>query len=116
MERLLGPVLGFGPQMAGVPKPDLPGCFYVNTGYGILLLLFFRVPRSPTLVSEPMADNFAQTVKQQADIVRIVGEYVKLRKSGANWSALCPFHQEKSGSFYLYPATAAMSMATCSAS
>ena len=53
-----------------------------------------------------MADNFAQTVKQQADIVRIVGEYVKLRKSGANWTALCPFHQEKSGSFYLYPGTA----------
>jgi DNA primase len=53
-----------------------------------------------------MADNFSQTVKQQADIVRIVGEYVKLRKSGANWSALCPFHKEKSGSFYLYPGTA----------
>ena len=53
-----------------------------------------------------MADNFSQIVKQQADIVRIVGEYVKLRKSGANWSALCPFHKEKSGSFYLYPATA----------
>ncbi len=53
-----------------------------------------------------MADNFAQTVKQQTDIVRIVGDYVKLRKSGANWSALCPFHKEKSGSFYLYPATA----------
>jgi DNA primase len=53
-----------------------------------------------------MADNFAQTVKQQTDIVRIVGEYVKLRKSGANWSALCPFHREKSGSFYLYPVTA----------
>jgi DNA primase len=53
-----------------------------------------------------MADSFSQTVKQQADIVRIVGEYVKLRKSGANWSALCPFHKEKSGSFYLYPGTA----------
>ena len=53
-----------------------------------------------------MADNFAQTVKQQTDIVRIVGDYVKLRKSGANWSALCPFHKEKSGSFYLYPTTA----------
>jgi DNA primase len=52
-----------------------------------------------------MADSFSQTVKQQADIVRIVGEYVKLRKSGANWSALCPFHKEKSGSFYLYPGT-----------
>ena len=53
-----------------------------------------------------MADNFSQSVKEQADIVRIVGEYVKLRKSGANWSALCPFHKEKSGSFYLYPGTA----------
>ncbi len=53
-----------------------------------------------------MADNFSQVVKQQADIVRIVGEYLKLRKSGANWSALCPFHKEKSGSFYLYPGTA----------
>ena len=53
-----------------------------------------------------MADNFSQVVKQQADIVRIVGEYVKLRKSGANWSALCPFHKEKSGSFYLYPGNA----------
>jgi DNA primase len=53
-----------------------------------------------------MADNFAQQVKQQADIVRIVGDYIKLRKSGANWSALCPFHKEKSGSFYLYPASA----------
>ncbi len=53
-----------------------------------------------------MADSFAQTVKQQADIVRIVGDYVKLRKSGANWNALCPFHKERSGSFYLYPGTA----------
>src|ERR1700747_1819485 len=58
-----------------------------------------------TKSSPPMADSFAQTVKQQADIVRIVGEYVKLRKSGANWSALCPFHKEKSGSFYVYTAT-----------
>lgn len=53
-----------------------------------------------------MADSFAQTVKQQADIVRIVGEYIRLRKSGANWNALCPFHKERSGSFYLYPGTA----------
>jgi DNA primase len=47
-----------------------------------------------------MADDFAQTVKQQADIVRIIGDYVKLKKSGAqNFSGLCPFHKEKSPSF-----------------
>ena len=47
-----------------------------------------------------MAENFAQTVKQQADIVKIVGDYVKLRKTGAqNYTGLCPFHKEKTGSF-----------------
>ncbi len=48
-----------------------------------------------------MPDDFAQLVKQQADIVRIIGEYVKLRKTGAqNYTGLCPFHKEKTGSFY----------------
>src|SRR3954452_22612494 len=47
--------------------------------------------------------DFAYTVKQQADIVRIVGEYVKLRKSGAqNYSGICPFHSEKTGSFSVH--------------
>jgi DNA primase len=47
-----------------------------------------------------VADNFAQTVKQMADIVKIVGDYVKLRKTGAqNYTGLCPFHKEKTGSF-----------------
>ncbi|HWB33334.1 MAG TPA: DNA primase [Acidobacteriaceae bacterium] len=47
-----------------------------------------------------MPDDFSQLVKQQADIVRIVGEYVKLRKTGAqNYTGLCPFHKEKTGSF-----------------
>jgi DNA primase len=47
-----------------------------------------------------MADNFAQIVKSQVDIVKIIGDYVKLRKTGAqNYSGLCPFHKEKTGSF-----------------
>jgi DNA primase len=47
-----------------------------------------------------LSDNFAQLVKQQADIVRIIGDYLKLRKSGAqNYTGLCPFHKEKTGSF-----------------
>ena len=47
--------------------------------------------------------DFAYTVKQQADIVRIIGEYVKLRKAGAqNYSGLCPFHGEKTPSFSVH--------------
>ncbi len=47
--------------------------------------------------------DFAYTVKQQADIIRIVGEYVKLRKAGAqNYSGLCPFHGEKTPSFSVH--------------
>jgi len=47
--------------------------------------------------------DFAYNLKQQADIVRIVGEYVKLKKSGAqNFSGLCPFHQEKTPSFSVH--------------
>ncbi|MGA7314333.1 MAG: DNA primase [Silvibacterium sp.] len=50
-----------------------------------------------------MADNFAQTVKQQADILKIIGEYVRLKKSGAqNYTGLCPFHSEKSPSFSVH--------------
>ena len=47
--------------------------------------------------------DFKETVKQQADIVRIVGDYVKLKKAGAqNYSGLCPFHNEKTPSFSVH--------------
>src|SRR6476620_9832583 len=47
--------------------------------------------------------DFAYTVKQQADIVRIVGDYVKLKKAGAqNYSGLCPFHSEQTASFSVH--------------
>ena len=47
--------------------------------------------------------DFAQTVKQQADIVKIVEGYIRLRKAGAqNYSGLCPFHKEKSPSFSVH--------------
>src|SRR5579872_3949326 len=47
--------------------------------------------------------DFKDIVKQQADIVRIVGDYVKLRKAGAvNYSGLCPFHNENTPSFSVH--------------
>jgi len=47
--------------------------------------------------------DFAYTVKQQADVVRVIGEYIKLRKTGAqNYSGLCPFHNEKTPSFSVH--------------
>jgi DNA primase len=49
------------------------------------------------------ASDFKETVKQQADIVRVVGDYVKLKKAGAqNYSGLCPFHNEKTASFSVH--------------
>jgi len=55
-----------------------------------------RHPSMPT-------EDFKETVKQQADIVRIVGDYIKLKKAGAqNYSGLCPFHGEKTPSFSVH--------------
>jgi DNA primase len=47
--------------------------------------------------------DFAQSVKQQADIVKVIEGYIRLRKTGGvNFSGLCPFHKEKSPSFSVH--------------
>ena len=47
--------------------------------------------------------DFAQSVKQQADIVKVIEGYIRLRKAGStNYSGLCPFHKEKSPSFSVH--------------
>ena len=52
-----------------------------------------------------LPSDFAQTLKLQADIVRIIGDYVTLKKAGAqNYSGLCPFHKEKTPSFSVHAA------------
>jgi len=47
--------------------------------------------------------DFRDQLKSAADIVSVVGDYVRLRKSGAhNYSGLCPFHSEKTPSFSVH--------------
>src|SRR5436309_13187015 len=48
--------------------------------------------------------TFIDDLRRQADIVRVIQDYVTLKKKGANWMACCPFHQEKSPSFSVNPA------------
>lgn len=45
-----------------------------------------------------------ERIKEAANIVDVVSEFVTLRKSGANYKGLCPFHNEKTPSFYVSPA------------
>lgn len=48
--------------------------------------------------------TFIDDLKRQADIVRVVQDYVQLKKKGASWMACCPFHKEKTPSFSVSPA------------
>lgn len=47
--------------------------------------------------------SFIQELLARVDVVEVVGKHVKLKKSGANWMGLCPFHNEKSPSFSVSP-------------
>ena len=51
-----------------------------------------------------LPSDFSRHVKSAADIVRIIGEQVRLKKSGNNYLGLCPFHQEKTPSFSVHSA------------
>jgi DNA primase len=52
------------------------------------------------MIPEPIIDE----VRARADIVEVIGEQVPLKRAGKDFSALCPFHHEKTPSFYVVPA------------
>lgn len=47
--------------------------------------------------------TFIDDLRRQSDIVRVIQDYVQLKKKGANWMACCPFHKEKTPSFSVSP-------------
>src|ERR1700755_3451236 len=50
-----------------------------------------------------IAQQTIQQILSRIDIIEIVGEFVRLKKRGANYLGLCPFHNEKSPSFTVSP-------------
>lgn len=64
-------------------------------------LSFFAGLVWPNMTSEPT--SVIERVKSKLDIVEQIGATVPLRKSGKAWRGLCPFHGERTPSFYVYP-------------
>lgn len=52
-----------------------------------------------------LSDNFLQELKMKTDIEDVISTYVTLKRRGATLVGLCPFHNEKTPSFTVYPAT-----------
>lgn len=48
-------------------------------------------------------DHVVEEVRDRAEIVEVLGEFVQLKRSGKDFKGLCPFHQEKTPSFYVVP-------------
>jgi DNA primase len=46
-------------------------------------------------------EQFLETVRDSVSIVELIGSYVNLKKRGKDWAALCPFHSEKTPSFWV---------------
>ncbi|MGQ9727010.1 MAG: CHC2 zinc finger domain-containing protein, partial [Candidatus Fervidibacter sp.] len=47
--------------------------------------------------------NIVRLIRDQVNIVEVVSAYVRLTPAGKNYKALCPFHQEKTPSFFVSP-------------
>ncbi|MDN5359970.1 MAG: primase, partial [Thermotogaceae bacterium] len=60
--------------------------------------------------------DFVEKLKTEINIVDLIASYIELQKSGRNYKALCPFHQEKTPSFYIYENTQSYHCFGCGAS
>ena len=58
---------------------------------------------APNIVMIP--HEYIEELTRRTDIVELVGNYVQLKRKGRLYGGLCPFHSEKTPSFYVYPDT-----------
>ncbi|MEJ2502650.1 MAG: DNA primase, partial [Gemmatimonadota bacterium] len=61
-------------------------------------------------------DRVVEEVRDRADLVEVIGEHVSLKRAGKEFKALCPFHNEKTPSFYVVPAKGFYKCFGCGAS
>jgi len=59
--------------------------------------------RTPFVGDGMISKETVQLIKEKADIVQVISQYVSLQKSGSGYKGLCPFHSEKTPSFHVNP-------------
>jgi hypothetical protein len=93
-------------QFIGTPYEDSEDCFPWQDYAQACRKALETIKNKPSQ-QQPSRMSHTQIyiprLKEQTDIVAIVSQYTTLKKSGRNYTALCPFHSEKHPSFYVYP-------------
>ena len=81
-------------QIRALSRPGIEETYHV---WGLMYRPLFCI------IFFMITDDKKEEIRATADIVEVVGDYVKLKKSGSGFIGLCPFHQEKTPSFHVTP-------------